>query len=269
MLKHRLILGPVLIALLVGLLWLDSTLERGWVVAAAIALVCGAGGVEFARLWRGMGFNADGLPTAFFALVGFAGVALSAWGPLADAAAWGPALVLVLSAVWYLRQKEIDGAAGAVGGAVLASVYLGVVPASMLLIREEFGAMVLMGVLAVTKSCDIGAYFTGVSIGKQKLIPWLSPGKTWEGLIGGLITASAVAVGLSQLDARLGIAAAAVGGTGVALAGQAGDLFESLLKRNAGVKDSGSIPGFGGVLDLLDSPLFAAPVALWLLRVAV
>jgi phosphatidate cytidylyltransferase len=136
----------------------------------------------------------------------------------------------------------------------------------MLLIRVEFGTWVLLGVIGVIKACDIGAYFTGRAIGERKLIPWLSPGKTWEGLVGGLVWAAAVAGVLSIWVPWVGWGAAALLGAALGLAGQAGDLLESALKRTAEVKDSGKVPGFGGVLDLLDSPLVGAPAALWLLR---
>ncbi len=270
MLKHRLILGAVLIALVGALVWFDSTLERGWAVGGVMALIVCAGGVEFARLWRGIGHTAESAWTAACALAGFAGVAATAWWASlpADIAAAGLGTALVASAVWYARRKDVEGVGGAVAGACFSAVYVGVLGASVVLLREEFGAWTLLGALAAIKSFDIGAYFTGVSIGKRKLIPWLSPGKTWEGLIGGLIVSAAVAAGLSFGVGWLHWGAAAGLGAVVGLAGQVGDLFESVLKRNAGVKDSGRLPGFGGVLDLLDSPLVGMPVALWLLRLA-
>ena len=156
---------------------------------------------------------------------------------------------------------------------MFAFVYLGLMFGFLLALRREHSAWVVAGVLLITKSCDIGAYFTGRSIGRHKLIPWLSPGKTWEGLFGGIVTAGLVAVGALWLYRRsfgvTGIGAmqwpyaALVGGL-FALSGQAGDLLESVFKRDAGVKDSGqSLPGFGGVLDVLDSILLTAPVAFW------
>jgi phosphatidate cytidylyltransferase len=106
------------------------------------------------------------------------------------------------------------------------------------------------------------------------LIPWLSPGKTWEGLIGGIVLAAAVGAGgvlvLLQVipgDSLPSLAGAAVAGAFAAVIGQLGDLIMSLFKRDAGRKDSGhSIPGFGGVLDVLDSPLLVMPFAVWWLR---
>jgi len=117
------------------------------------------------------------------------------------------------------------------------------------------------------KFTDIGAFFGGKALGRRKLIPWLSPGKTWEGLFFGLLTAAAVGAAMSPaIGPRTGyilpwwkgaIFGAILGGIG-----QLGDLLESLMKRDAEVKDSGSlVPGFGGVLDIIDSPLLAAPFA--------
>jgi phosphatidate cytidylyltransferase len=106
------------------------------------------------------------------------------------------------------------------------------------------------------------------------MIPWLSPKKSWEGLVGGVATATLVGSGLAALSARcdspndqIPIWVGALGGALVALIGQAGDLAESAFKRDSGLKDSGRIlPGMGGVLDVLDSPLFTGPVVYWLLR---
>jgi phosphatidate cytidylyltransferase len=131
-------------------------------------------------------------------------------------------------------------------------------------------------VILTTKSCDTGAYFTGRLLGRHRMIPWLSPGKTWEGLAGGVATAILVGMILAALSRRfLEIPdqvpwwIGALGGLLFGVFGQLGDLAMSLLKRGAGVKDSSKIlPGLGGVLDVLDSPLMGAPVAYWLLTLA-
>src|SRR5690606_1999050 len=109
----------------------------------------------------------------------------------------------------------------------------------------------------------IGAYFGGRRFGKHKLIYWLSPGKTWEGFICGVLTAGVVGAACAPFIVynfpwwKGVIFGILIGGIG-----QLGDLLESLMKRDADVKDSGSlIPGFGGVLDVIDSPLLAAPFA--------
>jgi phosphatidate cytidylyltransferase len=121
-------------------------------------------------------------------------------------------------------------------------------------------------ILLVVKFADIGAYFGGRLLGRHKLIAWLSPGKTWEGLFCGLATSALVGLACSiiwhsQLS-TLTWGKALLFGAIIGAVGQAGDLLESLMKRDAQVKDSGNIiPGFGGLLDVIDSPLLAAPAA--------
>ncbi|MEE8119873.1 MAG: phosphatidate cytidylyltransferase [Gammaproteobacteria bacterium] len=123
----------------------------------------------------------------------------------------------------------------------------------------------LMLLLLLVWAVDVGGYFTGKHFGKHRLAPAISPGKTWEGVLGGLVVAMLVAVSWSwglSLDV---LPILAIGG-GVTVIAIAGDLFESLLKRQAGIKDSGSIlPGHGGILDRLDSLIVTAPVYVFVL----
>lgn len=123
--------------------------------------------------------------------------------------------------------------------------------------RDEHGLELLLWTFLVTWSTDIGAYFAGRRFGRRKLAPSISPGKTLEGLYGGIALATLVG-GAWVLGTGLGLPLLALAPV-FALAAQGGDLFESSLKRRAGVKDSGSwLPGHGGVLDRLDG---LAPVA--------
>ena len=122
--------------------------------------------------------------------------------------------------------------------------------------------MAIVMILLVVKFTDIGAYFGGRAFGKHKLIPWLSPGKTWEGLFFGLLTAGLVGAICARWTLELLWHRGLIFGIIIGGVGQLGDLLESLMKRDAEVKDSGQlIPGFGGILDVIDSPLLAAPVA--------
>jgi len=129
-----------------------------------------------------------------------------------------------------------------------------------LLRRQDQGLLFAFWALALVWACDIGAYFAGRAIGGPKLAPRLSPSKTWAGLIGGVALSTALATILHlcfALPAYL-----TVGTPLLAVLAQAGDLFESGLKRRAGVKDSGHVlPGHGGVLDRLDGVVPVAPVA--------
>jgi predicted CDP-diglyceride synthetase/phosphatidate cytidylyltransferase len=123
--------------------------------------------------------------------------------------------------------------------------------------------------LILSKVGDIAGYFVGSAIGKSHPFPKISPGKTTAGCVASLVAGTvagwiAVATGLLP-QASWGVAGALLAGAGVNLAAQAGDLFESWVKRRAGVKDSGTWFGpSGGVLDLIDSLLFSIPAALWL-----
>jgi phosphatidate cytidylyltransferase len=130
------------------------------------------------------------------------------------------------------------------------------------------GAYVLLWLLAVTKFTDMGAYITGSLIGKHKMIPKVSPAKTWEGFVGALVFAQLAGCGLfwlmpDHLDALHSWKHVIILGFLLALLAVIGDLAESVLKRSLNVKDSGKIlPGIGGGLDLIDSICFTAP-ALW------
>jgi phosphatidate cytidylyltransferase len=155
---------------------------------------------------------------------------------------------------------------------LFAVAYLGVLACFFVQVRwltpdPVESAVMLTLVVFVPKCNDIGAFFTGTFLGKHKMTPLLSPKKTWEGFTGGMLTGAAIAVVGSFLAPvfRYGILEAIAFGLVVGLAGVLGDLAESLIKRDCQTKDaSKSIPGFGGVLDVIDSVLFAAPVAyLW------
>lgn len=130
------------------------------------------------------------------------------------------------------------------------------------------GAYVLLWLLAVTKFTDMGAYITGSLIGKHKMIPKVSPAKTWEGFVGALVFAQLAGCGLfwlmpDHLDALHSWKHVIILGFLLALLAVIGDLAESVLKRSLNAKDSGKIlPGIGGGLDLIDSICFTAP-ALW------
>jgi CDP-diglyceride synthetase len=148
-------------------------------------------------------------------------------------------------------------------------VYCGLpVLALVFLRRQEHGLLFALWAMSLVWACDIGAFFAGRSIGGPKLAPRLSPNKTWAGLIGGVVAATLLALLLHWdrgLPWRLTLATPLL-----AVVSQGGDLFESWLKRRAGVKDSGTIlPGHGGVLDRLDGLVPVAPVAALLVALPV
>jgi phosphatidate cytidylyltransferase len=155
----------------------------------------------------------------------------------------------VATAMFYEWTRIVRGwgAAWYVSGFIYA-----LLPALALLwIRERDGLDLLIWTFVVTWSTDIGAYFTGRSLGKRKLAPSISPSKTVEGLYGGIAAATLFGGGW-VLTTGLGTSLLLLAPV-LAIAAQAGDLFESGLKRRAGVKDSGTwLPGHGGALDRLD-----------------
>ena len=163
--------------------------------------------------------------------------------------AWAVAAVATLLFYEWTRITKGWGAAWYIGGFVYA-----LMPALALLWireRDEHGLSLLLWAFIVTWSTDIGAYFAGRSFGKRKLAPTISPNKTVEGLFGG-IAAATLFGGAWVLATRLSVSLLALAPV-LAIAAQAGDLFESGMKRRAGVKDSGTwLPGHGGALDRLD-----------------
>lgn len=137
-------------------------------------------------------------------------------------------------------------------------------------LRLDSGAAWIVFVLTITFLSDTGAYFTGRSLGKHRMAPYISPKKSWEGAIGGMLAATiAGALLVPLLGLPIGAVGGALLGTIGSVAAQIGDLAESLLKRQVDIKDSGHlIPGHGGILDRIDSLLFTAPVLYYMIEVA-
>jgi phosphatidate cytidylyltransferase len=149
---------------------------------------------------------------------------------------------------------------------VLGTAWIGFGLGCVLLLRDtpEFGFVVSLAVLLAIFADDTAAYFGGRALGRHKLAPAISPGKTWEGFVFGTLAAVLVVfvVLYEDRDAFLTIGESLLLGVVVALAAPLGDLFESMLKRDMGVKDSGRLlAGHGGVLDRIDAILFAFPAA--------
>jgi phosphatidate cytidylyltransferase len=172
------------------------------------------------------------------------------------------------------RYREPGAAVPRLGLMLFALAYLGLLGSFLAQLRWVHSDPVRTSwILAVTifvpKAGDIGAFFTGTFLGKHKMTPILSPKKTWEGFTGGILAAMAAAVGLGAAGGLFaaGMMEAAAFGLVAGIAGVLGDLAESLIKRDCATKDaSQSIPGFGGLLDVIDSVLFAAPVAYFWFR---
>ncbi len=306
MLKYRLIFGVIFAALLVGAFYLDDQLAANWpggswvaprgtVIALILALVIPVALREMQNLVsRGNTVEISMrvcvpacLLCAFWPWVEQIGHTIInmhnhdmypvwEWVGLKFKTVKPHYLVpTILSAatvgafIMHTRDKKIEGAMASAGATLLAIVYLGVLPGFYLPIVLSHRSWMMLAIIAIVKSADIGAYTAGRLFGRHKLALWLSPGKTIEGFFGGLVASGLVGVAAAGCFDHFVWAQGLIAGILLGAVGQLGDLLESLLKRDAGVKDSGRVPGFGGVLDLLDSPLLAAPVAYWLLKIIV
>ena len=252
MLKHRIITALLLapLALLV-ILWTPHTITM-----AVFALLVIAGAWEWAAF---PGFTSAAGRASYAALVAGAIAALWIIGPeqaeldvvIRIAMAWW-----LVALVWIaLMPTRMNRSVAAIAG------FLVLLPAWLALVRlHAINPHLVLFLVLVVVAADVGAYFAGRQFGKHKLAPRVSPAKTWEGVIGGLVASGIMAIigvrwfGLSAAPFLLLCAV-------VVVASIVGDLTESLFKRHAGLKDSGSLlPGHGGVLDRVDSVTAAAPV---------
>ena len=298
MLRYRLIFGSLMLGLVFAVFYFDNWLEHeanatipvGLVTLVALVILVALGTSELCVIFRTKGIAVNAPVVALICIA----VCCLIYRTLPDpngppavmiltTAIVGPLAIAMVVAAW---SRRTEGMIASIGATAFAMIYLGLTPSFYLAIRYEHSAWVAAGIILITKTCDIGAYTIGRILGRHKLIMWLSPGKTWEGLVGGVLASAAVTVALATLgnaygvltwrpietggaDWRWPLVTIAIAGGLIGLAGQGGDLLMSLLKRDAGMKDSGrSIPGHGGLLDVLDSPIAAGPVAYWLLTLA-
>lgn len=256
----------------------------GWAMAVVLAIIAVIGASEFTRIARARDVHPPAVLT-MMAAAAYVIVAASLPGAgVGMAAIWlltTVLLVMSLSAVIWTRGVEGRPLASA-GAMVLAALLTGGTLAYLVFLRGAMatwsdplntraaGFSLVAYPLAVTWINDTFAYFGGRALGKHKLIPRISPGKTVEGTIAGVLGSLLTSVLYTQFvfgdefGLDVGIGAAIVGGLLISAAAVIGDLAESLLKREAGVKDSGTLlPGHGGVLDRFDALYFTLPVAYW------
>ena len=243
-------------------------LNHGW-FALFIGAVVTVGAWEWARLAgcagqaQRMGYAAV---VAVLLSILYQLPQLAAWVLLLGVCWWGVATVLVLkypasSRLWSAGTTRI-----VIGLLILIPAWQGLV----LFKQWPESNSLILAVMVLVWGADIGAYFSGRRFGKRKLAPQVSPGKSWEGVYGGLAATLVICAGVSYYrDWSLGIAVLAMAATVlVVFASVVGDLTESMFKRQAGLKDSSNLlPGHGGILDRIDSLTAAIPVfaaVLWL-----
>lgn len=290
MLGSRLLISAILIPAFVGLCVLDHKLGASALLLLALcALLVIRSVLELVLMLRHVDLQPS-LPLTTFLALGVVGAgwvthlsgnspaesSLLAFGPLALAFT-GSVLLLFLKGAISFRQP--GQSMQTLGSELLVVSYVGLLLAVTSQLRWVAGASagyLVLGSLVVAAKCgDIGAYSLGRLFGKRKMAPHLSPGKTWAGFVGALLGAGGGALLWLQLATPLFNSEWAAPewqwcllyGVVIGLVGLIGDLCESLIKRDVGQKDSATLmPGFGGLLDLLDSILYAGPVAylLWL-----
>lgn len=262
---QRLLVALVALPLLLAVLFLAPP----WVFALVVAAAAAGVQLEFYRLHQHQLLGGEAwLAVALGLIVSLAG----GWGD--PAAVLGGFVAALFGVFLYAlcRPEAARSAAERVGLLAFGLAYAPVLLAHATLALAAPGTFggpgaVLLAV-AVAWGGDTAAFYVGRSLGRRKLYPAVSPKKTWEGALGGLV-GSLVAAALIGAWLLPGLPVGHLVGLAVlaAVAGQLGDLCESLLKRGAGVKDSGGIlPGHGGLLDRLDSLLFVAPLVYYYLR---
>jgi phosphatidate cytidylyltransferase len=255
-LARRLATAAVALPLLVAVVFLAP--PAAWIAFVGAAALLGAW--EFFALLAGRGLRPLRVPGLLLAAAVYLPIAVVRWdGP----PPW-PAALLALLAAGLSRAGDMAAALPAVAGTGLGALYAGglagTIGALRLIDPVSDGPRRVLMLCAIIMGADTAAYFTGRLVGRRKLAPAISPGKTIEGFLGGLVGGVAAAFAVRGAGWIPGAHAFALGAT-VAALGTVGDLVESLFKRWAQVKDSGTLfPGHGGMLDRLDSLLFGAPV---------
>lgn len=260
MLKDRVITAVVMAAVFIGILFFcPPSVFTGFVM-----LVTAIGAWEWANLCHLAGPRGRALYTAAVIVLSTALMAMLHWSHWLRL----EQLLMLSCAWWALALLWVQGypSSAVLWRSIWARMVMGVlvlVPAFLSLVHlRSFpdGHWYVIAVVLLVAAADIGAYFAGRRFGRHKLAPNVSPGKSWEGVLGGLVAVSVISLVFAQLrDANVGVVLAVA--LPAALVSVIGDLLESMLKRYRGVKDSGSIlPGHGGVLDRIDGLVAAIPV---------
>jgi len=280
MLKYRLIFGTLMVLCFIGLILLgarfdgslsaaedDDSPVQGSLFCLLIVLVAFLAVAELAGMARRKNARVFTLPAVVFSIV-----LATSWywrqftaDPLVFQLFYVLFGVALCMAVIFFCQAFLSGTSGVIVNCAVnyfTIFYLGFLSSFILGVRIDFGPWAVLMYIFTVKFADTGAYTVGRLFGKHKLAPRISPGKTWEGMCGAVLFGIVTAVGFAFFCGIMPWYYGTVFGGLFAFLGQAGDLAESMIKRDAEEKDSSAnIPGFGGVLDIVDSPLGAAPAA--------
>ncbi|MGA2916710.1 MAG: phosphatidate cytidylyltransferase [Sedimentisphaerales bacterium] len=273
MLKYRLIFGTLMTIVFIALIlfdgWLDGSLSaqkpdapvQATLLAVFLIIVAFPANLELSRLAGSAGAK------LFLPITITGSILLSTvwyWSQFfADKnriAALAFAFIVCLSVLaiflWQGLKFAAVGAFANCGANLLTLIYLGALTSFVVAVRIDFGPIAFLMYIFVVKCSDIGAYTIGRIFGKHKFSPVISPKKTWEGMAGAVIFAVVVSSIIACVFDIMSLMGGVLFGVIFAFLGQLGDLAESMLKRAAEQKDSSnSVPGFGGVLDVIDSPL--------------
>lgn len=249
-------------------------LAGGWILFAGLAVIIGVASYEMHRMLTGEGKHPLSLLSLGLSLAFLVTAIVPAWRePIIEG---GISLLLLVSLTWLiLARKTLEGSLVDWALTMAVPLYIGWPMSYFMLLRgQQFGfsngfwwvMVVLLGVWAF----DSAAFFTGKFLGRHKLATLVSPSKTWEGVIGGIV-GGVVATLITTRPLNVPFYHAIILGILLSVAGQVGDLAESLIKRQTHVKDSSHLfPGHGGMLDRIDSQLFAVIVvylyAAWVLH---
>jgi phosphatidate cytidylyltransferase len=272
-------LPNVWVRILVGVALVPVILLVAWAGGAYLTLfvdmVIVIGLWEFYRLCQAKGIE----PNRYLGISGGVAISIAATIHAEHAIPGVVAIVVIASASFEVFRNRSSSAIQNVAATVFGVLYVGWLTSHLILLRhinegadnltemDGMGAVLLA--LFIPWICDTAAYFTGRAIGRHKLIPRVSAGKTVEGAIGGLVGTPLILLMLRpELFAFIGTVDTVILGLAGAVVSQTGDLAESLIKRDANVKDASHIiPGHGGVLDRFDSVLFSAPFVFYYLTV--
>jgi phosphatidate cytidylyltransferase len=232
----------------------------GWLFNATMALICVLAMYEFLALGKAKGYD---VPIVLCILIMLLIMAAFILDDLSVELGMFAAL-LIIPASYVMTSKPLEDSLPSSAVAVLATTYVGMLGGSLIRLHNDFpeGYKLVFFLLLVVWVGDSGAYYVGKQFGKHKLSPRISPKKTVEGLIGGM-TASIIAAIVAHYTffPKFPLLHAIIAGVILSFAGVIGDLAESMWKRSAAVKDSGTLlPGHGGFLDRFDSILFTAPI---------